>query len=64
MYTVIAEILHDNVQVYGIQMENRTIRDITTDRERLESFVEKLNRLRASTIHIDELVYDFLCIVQ
>ncbi len=50
---------------YGIQVENRfgvirKIPDISTDAVAVGALVEKMNRLRVSRYHIDDVIQDFL----
>ena len=45
---------------YGIQINSTVIDDISLDKEKIEEFVELLNRLGASELHAYDLVEDFL----
>ena len=45
---------------YGIKIGSTVINDISTDKQDIEDFVRRLNRLGASEIHAYELVEDFL----
>lgn len=45
---------------YGIGCENYSVHDISTDKEEMMLFVEKLNKYKASVIHAPDLIEDFL----
>ncbi len=45
---------------YGIEYDGKEINDISLDKEKVENFVDVLNRLGVSEIHIEEVVEDFL----
>ncbi len=45
---------------YGISGATIEINDISTRKEEVEEFAEKLNRLGASEVHALELVEDFI----
>lgn len=46
--------------VYGVSIGSTVINDISADKQEIEEFVRRLNRLGASEIHAYELVEDFL----
>ena len=53
-------------QEYGIQITYgndiiRLIPNIACTSAHLSQLVEKCNRLQASLLHIDDIIYDFLC---
>ena len=55
------EIEGEVYKTYGLSSDGGIIiEDVTTDSERMEGFIEKLNRCEASAIHIKDLIYDFL----
>jgi len=45
---------------YGIGFEDKVINDITTDKERAQHFVDLLNHLNVSPIHMEDAVLDFI----
>lgn len=54
-------------EVFGIALYKkannspiRTIEDVFTDRKEAESFVNTLNSLKLSPLHLDDVIYDTL----
>ena len=45
---------------YGIGYEDKIIKDITTDKDRAQQFVDLLNNLKVSPLHIEDTVLDFI----
>lgn len=45
---------------YGITCGERTIKDISTDKQRIEALIELCNSLELSPIHLDDVIEDFL----
>lgn len=48
-------------ETYGVTIGNRKIYDLSPDREKVENFIDVLNRLEVSPIHLDDVIDDFLC---
>ena len=48
------------IVTYGVSIGSTVINDISADKQDIEDFVRRLNRLGASEIHAYELVEDFL----
>ena len=48
------------ITVYGVSAGSTVINDISAEKQEIEEFVRRLNRLGASEIHAYELVEDFL----
>lgn len=48
------------VDTYGISKNNTAVNDISVNKEEIEEFVRKLNRLGVSEIHVYDVVEDFL----
>lgn len=48
------------IVTYGISAGATVINDISADKQEIEAFIRRLNRLGASEIHAYELVEDFL----
>ena len=44
----------------GVPIIIRSVTDLTTDRERATSLVERCNRLALSPIQLDDIIEDFL----
>ena len=44
----------------GVPIIIRSVADLTTDRERVSSLVDRCNRLALSLIHLDDIIEDFL----
>ena len=50
----------ETVSTYGIVFDGGGIADISTDRDRVLELVGLLNRCGVSTLHIEDVVDDFL----
>ena len=48
------------IVTYGVSIGSTVINDISAEKQDIEDFVRRLNRLGASEIHAYELVEDFL----
>ena len=44
----------------GVPIIIRSVADLTTDKARARSLVDRCNRLALSTIHLDDIIEDFL----
>ena len=53
-------VAYEDSDEVGTATITKTIPDITSDKEELEQFVQKCNRLKLSIINLDEAVDDFL----
>ena len=51
------------IVTYGVSAGSTVINDISADKQQIEDFIRRLNRLGASEIHAYELVEDFLGVV-
>ena len=47
------------IVTYGVSIGSTVINDISADKQEIEEFIRRLNRLGASEIHAYELVEDF-----
>lgn len=45
---------------YGISYDNKNIKDISTDKNKIEELVTLCNSLSLSPIHINDIIEDFL----
>ena len=64
MWTITTDLMktEDGLEytAYGIAGEDCTIPDISTDKEAILEFVDRLNKFGASPIHAVEIVENFL----
>ena len=51
------------IVTYGVSIGSTVINDISADKQEIEDFIRRLNRLGASEIHAYELVEDFWGVV-
>lgn len=51
-----------NAETDGTASVLQSIHDITTDREKLLALVETCNRLKLSTVHLRDIVEDFISV--
>lgn len=56
-YIVIEEM---NMRVFGIKSENLTINNISSDYQKIEKLVAMLNEENPSSIHINEIIDDYI----
>ena len=52
--------IYSNAEEDGSATILTAVRDITSERERLEDLVQKCNLLELSPIHLDDVIEDFL----
>ena len=52
------------IKTYGISCGNRTIKDISTNKKKVERLVELCNKNKLSPIHLDDVIDDFLVDLQ
>ena len=45
---------------YGIMHESKTVKDISLDKEKILKLIKACNEGNLSTLHIDDIVEDFL----
>lgn len=45
---------------YGISYKEREVKDISTDKHKIEKLVNLCNELELSPIHLDDVIEDFL----
>lgn len=50
----------NEIETYGIRINDTVINDISTSKNEILDFVRRLNRLGASEVHAYDLVEDFL----
>ena len=63
-YEIKAEI-REHGEAYGLTVifedgSRKCYSDLTRDREGIEAFVNKINRGSVSSVHLDELIEDFI----
>lgn len=56
-YIVIEEM---NMRVFGIKSENLTINNISSDYQKIEKLVAMLNEENPSSIHINDIIDDYI----
>jgi len=54
----------NSIKTYGITCENRVIKDISTDKKKVESLIKLCNENNLSPIHLDDVIDDFLVDLQ
>lgn len=50
----------NDISVYGIKYGNLQIDDISADKDRVEKFVNDINKYQLSPIHLGDVVADFV----
>ena len=59
MYEMIEKKKND-ISVYGIKYGNLQIDDISADKDKVEKFVDDINKYQLSPIHLGDVVDDFV----
>ena len=62
-----ATIIDENgspIETYGITCEGREIKDISTDKAKVESLINRCNQNNLSPLHLDDVIEDFLVDLQ
>ena len=59
MYELI-ETKNNDISSYGIKCGNVRIEDISVDKDRVEKFVNDINKYQLSPIHLGDVVADFV----
>lgn len=52
------------VETYGITCDDREIKDISTNKEKVESLINLCNKNNLSPMHLDDVIEDFLVDLQ
>ena len=52
------------IETYGITCGERKIKDISTDKQKVESLINLCNENNLSPIHLDDVIDDFLVDLQ
>lgn len=50
----------NDISVYGIKYGNLQIDDISADKDKVEKFVDDINKYQLSPIHLGDVVVDFV----
>ena len=50
----------NDISVYGIKYGNLQIDDISADKDKVEKFVDDINKYQLSPIHLGDVVDDFV----
>lgn len=50
----------NDISVYGIKYGNLQIDDISTDKDKVEKFIDDINKYQLSPIHLCDVVEDFV----
>ena len=50
----------NDISVYGIKYGNLQIDDISADKDKVEKFVDDINKYQLSPIHLGDVVNDFV----
>lgn len=50
----------NDISVYGIKYGNLQIDDISADKDKVEKFIDDINKYQLSPIHLDDAVDDFV----
>lgn len=50
----------NDISVYGIKYGDLQIDDISADKDKVEKFVDDINKYQLSPIHLDDVVADFV----
>ena len=50
----------NDISVYGIKYGNLQIDDISADKDKIEKFVDDINKYQLSPIHLGDVVEDFV----
>lgn len=50
----------NDISVYGIKYGNLQIDDISADKDKVEKFVDDINKYQLSPIHLGDVVEDFV----
>lgn len=50
----------NDISVYGIKYGNLQIDDISADKDKVEKFVDDINKYQLSPIHLGDVVADFV----
>lgn len=50
----------NDISVYGVKYGDLQIDDISTDKDRVEKFVNDINKYQLSPIHLGDVVADFV----
>lgn len=53
-------VVYSNADIDGMSTIIESVRDITSDKDAIESFTQKLSLMELSPIHLKEVVEDFL----
>lgn len=53
-------VVYSNADIDGMSTIIESVRDITSDKDAIESFAQKLSLMELSPIHLKEVVEDFL----
>ena len=56
----ITEQKKNDISVYGIKYGNLQIDDISADKDKVEKFVDDINKYQLSPIHLGDVVDDFV----
>ena len=50
----------NDISVYGVKYGNLQINDISADKDKVEKFVDDINKYQLSPIHLGDVVDDFV----
>ena len=50
----------NDISVYGVKYGNLQINDISADKDKVEKFVDDINKYQLSPIHLGDVVSDFV----
>ncbi len=54
----------NEIETYGITCGERVVKDISTDKQKVEVLIDKCNKNNVSPIHLDDIIDDFLVDLQ
>ena len=50
----------NDISVYGVKYGNLQINDISADKDKVEKFVDNINKYQLSPIHLGDVIEDFV----